>query len=88
MKKILFFYLPNCPFCVKAKRYLDELLTDPYYADIEIDAVNEATNKKRSDAYDYSLVPCFFIDEKKVFEGICGYEDVKAVLEIALGKNC
>lgn len=83
MKKIKMFYLTNCPYCRKAFKYLEELQKDEQYANIEIEKIEESKQKDIANSYDYYYVPCFYIDENKVFEGAASLADVQAVLDKA-----
>lgn len=82
MKKTKLFYLKYCPYCRRAIGYMDELMRDPKYKDVLIERIEESENKALADCYDYYLVPCFYIDEKKVFEGAMEKDDVKKVLDM------
>ena len=39
--KLKMFILKNCPYCKKARSYLDELLSKKEYQDIEIEYIDE-----------------------------------------------
>ncbi len=58
MKKIMYFMMPTCPYCHQAKRWMKEVIAEhPEYKDIEVQTVNEFTNRKLAYSYDYYLVP-------------------------------
>lgn len=86
MKKLLFFEIKFCPYCIQAKRFLEELLKEnPLYQKIDIEFVDERKEKKRASEYDYYLVPSFFIDDKKVHEGsIRTKDEMEAILKQTL----
>jgi len=85
MKKLTYFYLPNCPHCRLANRCLEELCAeDPRYGEVEIRRVDESAEKALAAKYDYWFVPCFYMGEEKLHEGHAEKEDVKAVLDRAL----
>lgn len=85
MKKLTYFYLPNCPHCRLATRCLEELCAEyPRYAEVEIQRVDESAEKALAAKYDYWFVPCFYMGEQKLHEGHAEKEDVKAVLDRAL----
>lgn len=85
MKKVVMFYLKNCPYCKKADRYIAELCEEnPAYGEIEIARIDEKENALHATKYDYFYVPCFYINEVKQFEGAATKEDVKKVLDTAL----
>ena len=45
MKKVTCFYLEKCPYCIQAKKALDELIDEnPDYGQVEIDWIEESRN--------------------------------------------
>ena len=87
MEKLTLFYLPECPHCRLALRLLDELKAEePRYADIPVERIDERANKALAATYDYWYVPCFFSGKEKRFEGHMERDDVKRVLDAALGE--
>ncbi len=85
MKDILYFYLQNCPYCVMADRMLKEIIDcNPVYEKLTITRIEERQNREMADRYEYYYVPCFWVDGKKLFEGIPTQEDIRAVLDTAL----
>ena len=83
MGNLKLFYLKNCPYCIRVQAYLDELLQDERYQAIEIEAINEKLEPDLANQYDYYLVPTFYLNEVKLFEGIMNKQDVIDVLEKA-----
>lgn len=85
MSKLDLFILESCPYCIRARRYLDELIAeDPRYQAIEIHLIDERKERALANSYDYYLVPTFYLGQTKLFEGIMTKADVKAVLDQAL----
>lgn len=85
MPKLTLFILESCPYCISARKYLAELQNeDPQYKSIEIDLIDERKNRALANSYDYYLVPTFYKDKTKLFEGIMKKADVKRVLDHAL----
>jgi glutaredoxin len=85
MPKLTLFILESCPYCIRALKYLAELQNeDPKYKTIEIDLIDERKNRALANSYDYYLVPTFYKDKTKLFEGIMKKEDVKRVLDSVL----
>ena len=41
MKELIFFELKNCPYCIRANKYLNELMEDPKYQAIHIRKIDE-----------------------------------------------
>jgi glutaredoxin len=85
MKNVKMFYLKTCPYCERAFRYINDLKREKEaYKNIKIDYIDEYENKEISDKYDYDLVPCFFIDDKKIHEGVTNKEEIDYILNQAL----
>ncbi len=85
MNKLTYFYLPNCPHCKLATRFLAELSAeDSRYAGVEIERIDESKQKPLAAKYDYWFVPCFYLGENKLHEGHAEKADVRAVLDRAL----
>lgn len=69
-------------------KWINKLLKEhPKYKDVPFRIINEAKEKNLSDKYDYDLVPCFYINESKVHEGIASYNIIKNVFENAYNRN-
>ncbi len=81
MKNLKLFYQPQCPFCKKALRYIDELQERPEYRDIKIEMIDELAQPELADTYDYYYVPTFYIDEQKVHEGGVFPDEVEAIFK-------
>lgn len=85
MKELTLFYLESCPFCKKARAYMDELRQEnPEYAAIPVKMVEEREEKALADSYDYYYVPCYFIGDEKLAEGAIDKDGVRAVFDKAL----
>jgi glutaredoxin len=85
MKKLTLFIQPNCPFCKKALKYIDELKKeDPKYNQIEIEIVDELIEVERADSFDYYYVPTFYLGEKKIHEGGIYQNEVKVLFDSVL----
>ncbi|MEI7668055.1 MAG: glutaredoxin [Erysipelotrichaceae bacterium] len=87
MQPLTYFYLQSCPYCIKAKTYIEELMLEERYKNIEINRIDEAKDVQLASQYDYYLVPTFYLGQTKLFEGIMNKEDVRKVFEIALGNK-
>lgn len=90
MKKITLFYLSACPYCAQAKRAIKELAgSNPTYAQLQIEAVEESEHPEIADQYDYYYVPSMFVDGRKLYEAHPGEsykecrEHVRAVMDAA-----
>ena len=85
------FYFPSCPYCVKAKRAIEELKEEnPEYQKIEIEWVNEHKDAALADQYDYYYVPTIFYGEEKLYEAspAHSYEDIKENIRRAFQTIC
>ncbi|MCD7893480.1 MAG: thioredoxin family protein [Erysipelotrichaceae bacterium] len=94
MKKVLCFYLENCPYCLQAQKAMDDLMNEnPQYKDISVEWIEENDNPDIIDDYDYYATPSMFVDEEKIYEAHLfeTYEEcklhVKEVLEKAMEKD-
>ncbi len=84
MKKILMFTMESCPYCVKARRWMGEVLKEnPQYQEIEISYVDELEEPDLADTYDYWYVPTYYVDGVKVHEGAASKEIVQRVFKTA-----
>jgi len=86
MNELYYFKLKNCPYCIKANTYLEELLQEDRYKSIQIRHIDERVESDLANSYDYYLVPSFFLGKQKLFEGIMTKEDVRSVIEEVLKK--
>lgn len=87
MKKITMFYLTTCPHCQRAFGWMEEAIKEnPSYGEIEIEKIEESQQPEIADAMDYYYVPTYYIEGKKVHEGIASLEIVKNVFDQALAE--
>lgn len=85
MKDLTLFYLETCPYCKRARAYMQELCEeDPKYAKIPVNMIEERQQKVLADSYDYYYVPCYYVNGEKLAEGSIDKEGVKAVFDKAL----
>jgi glutaredoxin len=85
--KLTYFKLKNCPYCIQADKWLNELRSeDSAYAAVEIETIDEREQPDLADSYDYYYVPTFFLGRKKLHEGAATKEKIKAVLDSAAGR--
>lgn len=84
MRKILMFTMECCPYCVKARRWMAELLADhPEYGSIEIEIVDELEEPALADTFDYYYVPTYYVGGVKLHEGVPTKEIVENVYQTA-----
>lgn len=85
MKELTMFYLESCPYCRRAREYMQELCAEnPNYAGVPVKMVEERQEKALADSYDYYYVPCYYIGQEKIAEGGIDKDGVKAVFDEAL----
>ncbi len=85
MKELTMFYLESCPFCRRARGYMQELRDEnPEYAAIPIRMVEESRESAVADQYDYFYVPCYYIGQQKISEGSIDKDGVRKVFDEAL----
>lgn len=84
MKEVLMMMLPDCPYCHQADKLLSQLQAEERYHDIPIRRVDESVDTALADSLDYYYVPTFYVDGKKLMEGMPTLEKVRAVLDAAL----
>ena len=88
MAKIVYFYLERCPHCKNADRMFAELIEkNPEYAQVEIAKVEEKQNALYATKYDYFYVPAFYVNERKIHEGVPTMEIVENALKTALAED-
>ena len=69
MKGVELFYLPGCPYCVKAKKAVEELKAeDENYGRVPLKWINEAEEVDYANEHNYYYVPSVYFNGKKVFE--------------------
>ena len=69
MRGIELFYIPGCPYCVKAKKALAELKEkESDYQRVPVKWINEQEEVDYSNEHDYYYVPSLYFSGKKIFE--------------------
>ena len=85
MKDLTLFYLATCPYCNRARQYMEELKEEnPAYAAIPVKMIEERERKSLADSFDYFYVPTFYVGDQKVAEGAIDKDGVRAVFDKAL----
>ena len=88
MKQVLMMILTDCHYCRKALGYMEEVEKEyPQYKAVKIRIADEKKEKELADSLDYYYVPTYFVDGRKVHEGVPTKEKVQAVYEEALKKE-
>ena len=87
MKDVLMMMMAGCPHCRRANQMLDRLMKEhEEYRSINIRKEDENVNTALANSLDYYYVPCFFVNGKKMLEGVPTMETVEAVLKEALAE--
>ena len=69
MKTVELFYLPGCPYCVKAKKAIEELKSEQSDSGrVPVKWINEAEEVDYANEHDYYYVPSLYFSGKKIFE--------------------
>ncbi len=85
MKSVLMMMMEGCPHCRRAREMMEELcLAHPEYRAVEVKMVDETREPDFAATLDYYYVPTFFVDGKKLHEGVPTREAIEAVYKAAL----
>jgi glutaredoxin len=85
MKKVTMFIIASCPQCRAASKWMDELFAkNPAYKDLDIEINDKKVKPEIANKYDYFYVPTYYVDGKKLHEGVASLEKVKSVFDAAL----
>lgn len=69
MKKVTLFYMVGCPYCVSARKAIEELKReDARCAGVEIDWIDERKESALAEQYDYYYVPSIYLGKTKLYE--------------------
>lgn len=83
MKKITIASSDSCPYCRKAERLIERVLErEPKYAGIEIETIGREEAAARN--LKVTLLPTFYINEEKIFEGYLTVDILRSMLDLAL----
>ncbi len=84
MQKIIMFTMESCPYCVKARLWMEQQLQEhPEYKDIEMEIIDELEEPELADTFDYYYVPTYYVGGVKVHEGAASKEIVHNVYKAA-----
>lgn len=84
MKELMLFYFPECPHCKNAFKWQEEIFQEhPEYRQINIKAVNERAEPEYADTFDYFYVPTYYMDGRKLCEGVTEKSGVEKALNAA-----
>lgn len=69
MKEIELFYLSHCPYCIKARKAVDELMAEtPAFAGLHVKWIEENEEPELAASRDYYRVPSLFFRGRKLYE--------------------
>ena len=84
MKPVLMFITSWCPYCKQAYSIIEDLKnTNPEYANIEVNIIDEERQPEISKQYDYYYVPTFYVNGVKIHEGVPSKDIIRKVFEEA-----
>lgn len=89
MKPVEIFFLPHCPYCVKAKKAVAELREeDRRYGRVPVRWIDEAEEADYANEHDYYYVPTIYYSNRKCFEAHPGDsgEKIKSALKETIEK--
>ena len=86
-KELRIFYLEGCPYCLNARKALQELQAgSAEYAAVPVRWIDEAKEAQLAEQYDYYRVPTIYDGETKLYE--CspahGFAEIRQQVEAAL----
>jgi len=82
MKELSMITAPDCVYCKKAKNLLERItLKYPQYASIDVHIIDASEAKEKN--WEYQYLPCFYIDNKKIFEGYITIEKLLEIIDAA-----
>jgi glutaredoxin len=85
MKDVVMITADYCPYCRRARKYMDELFSEhPEFKSVPLSIVDEVQNREAAEKYNYHLVPSYFLNGKMHFTGAATKEDVERVFKDAL----
>ncbi len=85
MQQILYFFSSSSTYCSKADRIIRSAVERyPEFKEVKIKKIEENLKPEIANEYDYERVPCFFVNGKKIFEGVPSVEKVCEAFREAL----
>lgn len=81
MKPLDVFILKRCPYCIKAKLHIENLLKQEKYQAINIRYIDERQEKELAKTYDYYYVPAFYVDKTKLYEGAINLSQMEVIFD-------
>lgn len=73
-----------CPYCKQAFSFMEDLKkTNPEYANIEVQVIDEERQPDLAKQYNYYYVPTYYVNGIKIHEGIPTKDIIRKVFEEA-----
>lgn len=87
MKEILMMMMAGCPHCRRARAWMEELCEEhPEFREVPVRMVDETLEPDFAQTLDYYYVPTYFVEGRKLHEGVPTKEAIEAVYRAALGR--
>lgn len=85
MKEILMMVMGGCPHCQRAREMMEGLCArHPEFRTVKVRMVDETIDPDFAATLDYYYVPTFFVDGKKLHEGVPTEAAIEAIYREAL----
>lgn len=87
MKELELFHLDNCPYCIKARKAIAELVGEnPAFGELSIRWIEESREPALAESRDYYYVPSLYFHGEKLYEAqpSHSYETIKEKIRVAL----
>ncbi len=85
MKEIIYFYLSGNSQCSKADRIIRNVVERfPEFRKVRIKKIEKNIQREISTRFEFTDVPCFFVNGEKIFEGNASIENVSYAFREAL----
>ncbi len=80
MKPVKMFIMEACPYCKKARAWMDEVFeAHPEYRAVHLTIIDERREPDLANSYDYWYVPTYYVGDEKRHEGVATKEIVERV---------
>lgn len=84
-KKLRFFGAVWCPHCKNSEKWIQELIQEnPEYAKLDIEHIDIDRDKDKMQGVSFDLVPTFYLEDEKIFEGAPTKDTIKQILDKSL----
>ncbi|NCB91009.1 MAG: serine dehydratase subunit alpha family protein [Clostridia bacterium] len=85
MKTIEMIYRVTCRHCRQAFGIIEDLRrSNAEYEKLEFKFIDTERDKELLDEYEFTYVPCFYIDQKRVMEGVPTNENIEEIFKLAM----